>query len=409
MEVDDMQNKLLGALALAGAMGGVAGLIVGIIVGAPLPLVGALAGAITIFPFGGYVIRHQRRWVSMAFLNGLMVVTVLKLGWAAAGVAALASFLTFFIAAGIMRCWYDDSDWKALKSHFKIAIGLNHGFQIVDEGKTTLPKDAGVLLGPWLVIIKPCNAVIMERGAKQTEILGPTTYTTKPYEYVKHYFDLREVTKTLIIDRVPTEEAINVDYRLRVSYGIDIRESARLGPGELVELNDQEKRALQQLSMQDGDWKETAHSAVQSSVRQFTCRRGIAEIIAPEGYGYIELQILNLTNQRLRNWHIQFSNIIIEAIEVPLAFDAAGTEAATVGIRDIAQAEAYRDTLHIIADAYKNAKEDLHMRSDEIYREVLRRTLEKLAGNPSVLLYAPLLRDLMNNLNPQKKSTRPGD
>ncbi|NOZ49583.1 MAG: hypothetical protein GXP37_05965, partial [Chloroflexi bacterium] len=318
MEIDDMQSKLLSALAVAGAIGGVVGLIVGIIAGAPLPQVGALAGAIISFPLGGYVVKRQRRWLCMTLLYGLFVGTFFELGGIAAGVAIFASFLTFSIAAGIVKCWYGNSDWNALKSHFRIAIGLNHGFQIVDEGKITLPKNLNIVLGPRNLFIKPYNAVILERGAKQTRILGPERCATKPFEYVKYIFDLREVTNNLLIDRVATQAPINVDIHLSATYGIDIREAVRL---EGKEINDDEKKALRQLSMRSGDWKEATRSAIKSSVRQIMCRQHIDQLLSPKGFTRLESQILNLTNHRLRPWHVSVSNVLIESIEAPPEFD----------------------------------------------------------------------------------------
>ncbi len=401
-----MQNKLFLAFGLAGLLGGIAGMIIGHQLG--VPLIGAIAGAFTFFPFGGYISKHQRRWLGMSFLNGLIVLAYFKLGWMGVGFVVLASFLTFFIAAGIVRNWYDNSDWKALVSHMKIALGLNHGFQIVENGKITYPKDATIVFGPRNLFIKPYNAVILERGSKQTRVLGPAYYTTAPFEYVKYIFNLKDFSEHLLVDLSPTREQILVDLHIRITYSLNINEAARLDDEKWTE---KERQILQQLAKQTTDWKELTKSVVNSKARLIVKAWGVDQLLATRDFSRLESQIQNLSNDRLKENGIKISDVLIEKIEASPDFYSAQTEkwiastqAEILNIRDRARAEAYREALRLIATAYQEAHEQ-GMDPDDIHRELLRRTIEQLSGDPSVLLFAPMLKDLMNGLN--RTNTKP--
>ena len=401
-----MQNKVLVAFIVSGMLGAAVGAIIGYLYEGYLywqaMLMGAIGGGLTSFPVGGYVVRRQRRWVGMSLLFGLFVGAYAITGWVGVLVGVGASFLTFFIAAGIVRHWYGDNDWKALTSHLKIALGMHHGFQIVDNGQVTYPTDVPIAFGPRNLFIKPYNAVILERGSQITRVVGPSMVTTQSFEYVKHVIALRDVAEYIFVERTATREKIYVGLHLFVTYNVNIAEAARRGDRPL---NPDEQQVLKYLAINLENWKQATRHAIKSRTRQLISTVSIESLQKRQRFSMLESRIQNLSNDYLRKWGIRISSVLVEEITLPSEYSGAQeqmwiaeVEAKTMEIRDRGRAQAYSEALRIMASAYKDAYNQ-GMDRDEIYREVLRRTIEALSGDPSVLLYAPLLRDLMEVLN----------
>ncbi len=69
-----------------------------------------------------------------------------------------------------------------------LIAGLQGPFLIVEDGEIKDEKKAGILRllgGPGILVVRPCQAVVLERGGKITRIVGPGTVTLKPFERVR--------------------------------------------------------------------------------------------------------------------------------------------------------------------------------------------------------------------------------
>lgn len=93
-----------------------------------------------------------------------------------------ALVLLLFISAAILRQFYGGSEFRALSQHLRILTGLTQSFQIVDQGKIDAPHDSASMIGPHLLMIKPDNAVILERGVQRTRVSGPAMLTIRLFE-----------------------------------------------------------------------------------------------------------------------------------------------------------------------------------------------------------------------------------
>jgi len=366
-------------------------------------LLGAVAGSIIAFPIGLFLSRRQRRWIAIALLAVWFVLSYLAGGWQGAFYAIAASGLTFFVSAAILTDLYGGGIFRALFYHLRLALGLLRGIQIIGDGKTMIPRDATEVMGPRVVIVGPNNAVILERGARQSRISGPGIFTSEQFEYAKRIYNLRPQQRELTFSDVLTEDLIVTTIEICVIYGVAVPDACKRGEADWT---DRESQVIQQADSLTTDWEEGTLAAIEGSLRAAAGSRNLQNLVAGGGFGNLERDIQRLTVRRMRNWGIQLYEVVVRSVQPTQEVTEAtadqwvsNTQRETTRLIEIGRADAMRQSLELIAQGYQVAK-GMGMSQQEIEREVLRRTLEEIAKDPATkLIFPPELHALLVSLS----------
>jgi regulator of protease activity HflC (stomatin/prohibitin superfamily) len=307
----------------------------------------------------------------------------------------LTSLATFLVSARLLRDFYGGSTWDAFRHQLGLSLGQMRGLQVIEDGRVVIPSSSGTLLGPRLIIIRPGNAALLVNGGRVTRVTGPRIFRSERFEFVKHVYDLQERQELWTLEKVLTNDLIPTTVKLTTTYMLEISQEARQGD---TPLSDDEAHILRRLPFTMPQWPEATRSAVEQSVRQVVSSEDLDGLLASSHHRPLEQRIINLTNQRTLDWGVRIRNVIIECLQ-PMAEITGATSSrwiADANNVEVARAQAFKDALLIIADAYRIARDDMEMPDEAIYREVLRRTLEQLAKDPATkLVITPELRGLL--------------
>lgn len=348
---------------------------------------GVVIGLLLGIPLVTFTLTGRHRWLAILALNACYVLAFLIGGWEAAGAAVLASVLALVVSAALLRHLFDDSTWEALYYQLELAFGRNKGIQVIEQGQTVVPAEGGQLLGPRMVIIRPENAVILERGGQQTRVSGPRILKSEPFEYVRRIYDLRPHQEWLSLSAVPTADLMAVDVTAHATYRIDIPEACRLGREPFTPQQDQ---VVQQIDLRAPEWERATKGVVEGHIRRLIGAVEMHDLMRNGVLQRMEHQALRLANEQCGAWHVVVDTLILERVQ-PVA-------EATAGMAGRARAAAQRDALRLMADGYQQAR-DRGMTDDEIQYEVLRHTLEQIAKDSSTeLLLTPEYQDLASIL-----------
>ena len=145
------------------------------------------AGKINDLPLIGSLLGKKSVKTGLAVLAGLL---------GAAGGLGLPFALLLFISAEWMLALRETHELElklALKLLLFLALGIGEAYFLVENAKITMTKPKGPLSKygkPVLVIIKPYNAVVLERSGEVTQIEGPGKVLMKRHERLKEIIDL---------------------------------------------------------------------------------------------------------------------------------------------------------------------------------------------------------------------------
>jgi len=350
---------------------------------------GAVTGILIGLPLGQAVMTKRCRWLAVVVLNILFVLSFIVSGWWVSVYALAVSALTFFISAAILRSLYGGSEFEALAHQLKVAIGLTKGFQIVDEGKTIFPKNSTSPMGPHIIIVRPDNAVILERGSRRTRLSGPDFIQSSPFEYVKRIYDLRQKQVSMTLSNVLTSDLMTTTVEISITYGIDVPAEARRGERPLTRA---ERDRIQWIDSHMSDWDQETKDTVEGSIRRVVGSWNLDTLLAPGTLDRLESQVLALANRKVSSWGIQIRQVAIKSVQPERKVTEASTnlrladvEAALMDRIERARAFAWRDALITLADGYQQAVK-LGMSESAIHRELLRRMLEQISKDPATKL-----------------------
>ncbi len=351
---------------------------------------GIVTGLLVDIPLGAFWITKRRRWVFTAALNVLFVLSYVVGKWMGVGYALMVSGLTFIISAAIIRELYGGNEFKAIFHHIRVAVGLLKGFQIIRNGTMVLPTSPEPPLGPHLTIIGPENAVVMQRGAKQTRISGPAVFDSQEFEYVKKIYDLSQKQKSFTLTDVLTQDLLGTTVTVSAVYGIDIPLQVRRGQACW---EPQHEETIQRIDGWIPDWEAATGQAVENAVRQAVGVFVLSELLSSGRTQTLEQRILSLANERMNPRDIQLSQVTVTSVQPQDSVKAATanrwiavSEAQTAIVAESARAEAWKQALRLLADGYREAEEK-GMPKEALCREVLRRTLEQITKDPAAKVF----------------------
>lgn len=269
--------------------------------------------------------RHRHRWLALFVLVLSFVAAGLVGGWKAIAAAMVSSGLAIVLSAALLRHIYDDSTWAAFWHQLRMVLGRSRDIQVVNDGKTIIPKASGALLGPRRVVIKPYNAVVMEQGARITDVHGPQVVDTQPFEYVKSIIDLRPKQQWLTVTDVLNADLMTLAVVACVDYSLDLREDAKVGK---TPLNEAEKTKLTRIAISMSEWLRAANSAAEAAIRQAFCMTKLNDLQLGGKHDELEETSRELAQRRTANWGINVDKIVIQRVQ-PTAQAVDGGEAIT--------------------------------------------------------------------------------
>lgn len=266
-----------------------------------------IAGGLTAIPFALGIVTQKKRW---------LMVTVMVMGLSAIGVFAGGQYLlvsifsvilTFLTSSVSLKDLYGNYR-ESIINHFLIVIGIYRGFQIIDEGKTIIPDDRKVLLGPMLVIVRPGNAVVTLRGSSVERVAGPSTFVTKPFEFVNHIYKIGRINRLQKITNVLTKDLVPITIEIRLIYGINIDQNIAFSNNKFDIKN---KRIIKDIDQKYIDWENIVIDMICQITREILIDTSFEKVIVPGNFSSLGENIKNATNARMKNI---FSMIIYEAI-----------------------------------------------------------------------------------------------
>ncbi len=344
------------------------------------------------------------------------------------------AFLVLFHAAFILVVW-NGGDRRRIFTHMMALLitavpilrrinFLNQyfrGAQVIRDGKVIYPPDAPPrALGPGYVVVDTGSAAVLERAGRITRIVGPSTVTTEPYEYMRGAVDLRLKNRTIKLENVLTKDSIPLEMEVTVFYRIPLDQHSllRRSPPEFRFNTSNVLRALYNAE----DWEEATEKAVRSAVYDVVSRYSLDELISvPRAEDLLHRRgkepeprrdelgerIRQVANGATGEWGVEVKDVRVEAIVLPqevlermferwramweemIAEGMARGEAERIRQIEEARAQALATLIGNIAASLREAgvSEERVPRSLLLLRII--EALEKAAQEPTVKIWLP--------------------
>jgi regulator of protease activity HflC (stomatin/prohibitin superfamily) len=134
-----------------------------------------------------------------------------------------------------MHDWEGVSSGDAADFLWSALIGTNQPWVVVENGEVVGGKKKGIfhtLGGPGLVVVRPGNAVVLQRTGEISQIVGPGLHRVRRHEKIRQIVRLGPLWKTEDVENVLTRDGVPLTIRLGVGYGIEPKEDTdkRGGP-----------------------------------------------------------------------------------------------------------------------------------------------------------------------------------
>jgi regulator of protease activity HflC (stomatin/prohibitin superfamily) len=128
----------------------------------------------------------------------------------------------------------------ALRMLWSLIMGLNYPWMIIEDGKVTYSKPAGVLPelgGPGVAVIRAGNAVVFQRSGKISQITGSGLILLKRYERIRVILELRPLWELKELENVLTKDRIPLTIVMGVGFQIEPKGATDQRPESFVEPN----------------------------------------------------------------------------------------------------------------------------------------------------------------------------
>lgn len=117
---------------------------------------------------------------------------------------------------------------------------IHQYYWIIENGKRTVNNDRGLLSkvgGPGLVVVRPGNVAVLERGGRTTRIVGPGAISLKRLEFLKEpvegkgIIDLRPQAVIGEAENVRTRDGIPLQIKVGMMYQVEPKSRTDEQPG----------------------------------------------------------------------------------------------------------------------------------------------------------------------------------
>ena len=326
----------------------------------------------------------------------LLVFPSIIYGLPAAAFVLLATLTTWTLSALALNGLYEGSTMRAFKQHLLKIDWLAQSALVIQEGRIVHPKKMDIskqktpAFGPRLIVVGPCNAAVMECGPKQTRVVGPTIFVSKPYEYVRKIYNLRCRQETLRLSDVLTQDLIPTTVDLCLAYGLRVCREARVGQGKLTE---SERQTIQWIDLNLPDWETAVKSIVHRTARRVIGARDLIDVVTPQGFAEVEQQVLADVNALLQEWEwgLHVERIVVEYIQPQEKIMTAAADRwialAVEQVIETSKAESWHTWLTRSSDGY-GVGEGLGVAQETLQKEALYRALLEVAKNVTIHIAA---------------------
>lgn len=327
-----------------------------------------------------------------ATILGFLVVVVLSIHnfgpWA--GVCGIAGAATLFFASALAYQELYGDAWTAIRYHWSILLGTTRGFQKIEDGTTSLPRDArGPVLGPRLVIVAPYNAVVLEQGSRQTGIRGPEIFRTRPFEFVKRIYDLRPRQRTMAFRDVLTRDGLLTTVAISASYSIGITPAVKIGQRRMTA---SDRGLLQAIDMRMPDWEDCVRSAIERSIRDVVRGRQLAQLMGIRNLDALAAAVQQQARTRLEPSGIYLDQFRVESVQPTAEVTDARTELWVADVEREIQ-EIRLNSLNQWVETMAGALDTATQRGlsqDAVYKEAWCRAIERMSKHiPEGLILEP--------------------
>jgi len=280
--------------------------------------------------------------VILRLLTSLDIMTSMVIGLAL-GIVIVGALLWAFILVSshfVLALYPGVRVGDAGRQLWTLITGINYPYQIVEDGKVTRTKPAGILDvigGPGIVVIKPGNAVVFELGGTVTKIEGPGVVKTRMFEMIKKVVDLRPQWETIEANDVQTRDGIPLHLKAGAGYKIEPLANAvgRLGAvgpvgpfnATIMGVHPVHKDSVFCAVYLAGtsDWQRTSCGAVELALRDAIGQRTLAEIygqaadgaLGPTIIPQLEREALTGVSAWALAWGVTITTVDITALEAP--------------------------------------------------------------------------------------------
>ncbi|MCS7221455.1 MAG: SPFH domain-containing protein [Anaerolineae bacterium] len=227
----------------------------------------------------------------------------------------------------------------------KTALGLPGSCFVVENGEVK-QKDGrdGILHrlgGPGLLMVKPCQAVVLERGGEITNIVGPHTYTLRPFERIRGVIRLEPKLLTLDLRDVLTADGLTVPRVLaKVGYrfpqaSVDGR-SAGDGPftgvirDALYPTRREDLKKMLMIEPNPAEWDRAVEKIAAIAIRTVIGRHtleglfpldrepvSIVEGQAQGPYDILSSEAERECRARTANWGVEITTLRLDSMDLP--------------------------------------------------------------------------------------------
>lgn len=244
----------------------------------------------------------------------------------------------------------DISRSQAIRSLASLIFGVRYPYQVIEDEQITAssPDNTMSKLGaPGLLVIRPGNAVVLERGAEVSRIVGPGIVQTRPFERVREALDLRPQWATINADDILTRDGIPLHVEARIRYQIEPltvtqehrseKELAGSSDGAIAGTHPVHENSIFKAVYMSGPagWRKTTTEAVELILRETIGQRTLVEAFSPPDLSNLLVssifepesasnfiadlkdEILNALNIQTREWGVYVTSVNIALLEPP--------------------------------------------------------------------------------------------
>ncbi len=120
--------------------------------------------------------------------------------------------------------------WQAFRYVAARTFDTSQYYWIVENGELAIDNSKGLLAkfgGPGMLVVRPGNVVVLERGSKTSRIVGPGVYAIKYLEFIKKpvngkgIIDLRSQFVVENVENALTQDGIPLEFQVSSSYMIE--------------------------------------------------------------------------------------------------------------------------------------------------------------------------------------------
>ena len=244
--------------------------------------------------------------------------------WPGLVIALVVAGIVYVYTAHISAELYHTTGWKTLSEHWRLVTGITAAYQVVDDGRITVPASGSPRPGPCLTIISPGHAVVFVSGSRETRRTGPAMVRTNRFETVHRIYDLRPRHRVLEFSSVLTADPIRTSIKLDTHFSLKIRPDVLAGTMAPSAFENHLVRRMDDLRI---NWEAETVVLLEQQVRAIVGGLPFVDLYGKIGLTGLQGAIVGGVRPALLAWGIQLDALTLLDVQ-PAAGIAAELDAA---------------------------------------------------------------------------------